>query len=448
MTQHHHNSVRRRDLAVDFARAPRTVLRTFAIALPFALLSVGGCRAAARSFGNSANATAHAEQFFSAIANRYTNVTRGPKYQYARDRLTQYALIPSKVFSDTAVWTGGDAQDLRTLFVAGTLQDGKYHLEAAPSVEPPSALGDARHVILLTRFSKDEYAWETNVDFGIGSIAGSDVAAVLTALWTAAEGRSERDLRADYRSAFPLTAASLGRLFSIDSLTPVAHPDGSTSTTLVTRMHTRELGTRFPLFAKWLEKYAGGSKFHFRLADASGAPWLEIAGSDGRTVFQFRSQHGRPIPLYGPPRSIPESFQLTTDWTMKVKIFTVGVRNLVSELRIVNTPHERGVVITSKREPDWSLPLVTEHLIRSSLRYPFQGNGAVFALSVHDSSGVPSRLVRRAHLGVQESGMMRFLAGLSSHAVSEFDAGAEREQEVFLREVFMALARDVEALAP
>src|SRR6185369_10185916 len=98
--------------------------------------------------------------------------------------------------------------------------------------------------------------------------------------------------------------------------------------------------------------------------------------------------HGRPIPLTGPARPIPESFQLTTDWTMKVKIFTIGVHNLVSEMRLVNTPHERGVTVISKRVPDWSLPLVTERLISSSLRYPFQGNGALFELSIFDSAGV------------------------------------------------------------
>ncbi|MFL5525874.1 MAG: hypothetical protein ACJ79I_05540, partial [Gemmatimonadaceae bacterium] len=156
---------------------------------------------------------------------------------------------------------------------------------------------------------------------------------------------------------------------------------------------------------------------------------------------------GRPIPLTGPARPVPESFQLTTDWTMKVKLFTIGVRNLVSEVRLTDTPHQRGFAVISRREPDWSLPFITEHLIRSSLRYPFQGNGALFSLAIHDSAGAPSRLLRHAHLGVQESGMMRFLSGLSSHAVSEFDAGAEREQDVFLREVFMALAQDVAALS-
>lgn len=444
MTQHALNSARRRGLA-DFALTPSAPLRT-ALPLCIPLLLSLGCKGTARSFGSGAAAVTHAEQFFDAIANRYTNVTRGAKYQHARERLTEGALIPSRVFGDTTIWTGGDAKDIRTLFVAGTLIDGKYRLEAAPSVAPPAALGDARHIMILTRFNKNEYAWDTTVDFGVGSITGHDAAMVLTALWTASEGREEPELRADYRGAFPLTAASLGRLFSIDSLAPVQRPDGSTATTLVVRMHTREIETRFPLFAKWLQKYAGGSKYHFRLGDATGATWLDVAGSKGRTTFQFRSQHGRPMPLSGAARPLPESLVLTTDWTMKVKIFTVGVRNLVSEVHLVRTPHERGFNIVSKREPDWSLPFVTEHLIRSSLRYPFQGNGALFGLAIFDSARVQSRLVRRAHLGVQESGLMRWVSGLSSHAMSEFDAGAEREQEVFLREVFTALARDMSGL--
>jgi hypothetical protein len=443
-----HNSVQRRGLPSEFARRRAAPLpfATVTLALAVALLA-SGCRLAARSFGTGSNAATHAEQLFGAVANRYTNVTRGAKYTYARDRLAQTALIPSKAFGDTAIWTGGDAGDLRTLFVRGTLIENKYRLDAVPSVPPPSALGDARHVILLTRLGKNEYAWDTNVDFGVGSIKGEEAAAVITALWTASEGRSERDLRADYRATFPLTAASLGRLFSIDSLTPVPQSDGSTATTVLLRMHTREIDARFPLFAKWLAKYGGGSRFRFRLADAAGTPWLDVAGANGRTRVSFRSQRGHPIPLTGPPKPVPESFQLTTDWTMKVKIFSVGVRNLVSEFRLTTTPHERGFSVISKRAPDWSLPLITEHLISSSLKYPFQGNGALFSLSIRDSVGAPSRLLRHAHLGVQESGMMRFLSGLSSHAVNEFDAGAEREQEVFLREVFMALAQDVGSLS-
>ena len=195
-----------------------------------------------------------------------------------------------------------------------------------------------------------------------------------------------------------------------------------------------------------LSKYIGSAHYRFRLTDHGGATWLTADGADARLTLRYRSLHGRLVPLTGPARPMPDSLQLLTDFTMKVKIFTVGVHDMVSDFHLTRTPNERSVSVVTRHEPDWRLPLITEHLIRSSLRYPFQGTGVVFALGVRDTApgaGAQSLLNRRSHLAVQESGILRFLAGLATHAVSEFDAGAETEQDIFLRELFLALEADV-----
>ena len=404
-----------------------------------------GCRDVARAFGpSSAAAATRASQLFSAFGERYTNVTREPKYDVARTRIAEAALIPSRVFNDTASWTVLTGSSTRTLFVAAEFSDGKYRFGARKSVDMPHAVAEGRHVIVLNRTGEQQYVWDTDVDFAVGSLTPTDVDAFFTALFAASEHRGEGELRADYRAAFPRTTVALGRLVSLDSLVPVNAADGSTSMTMVAHMEPKRIEQRFPLFAKWLSKYIGSARYRFRLTDHGGATWLTADGADARLTLRFRSLHGRLLPLAGPARAMPDTLQLLTDFTMKVKIFTVGVRNMVSDFRITREPNERSVVIVSRRDPDWSLPLITARLIRSSLQFPFQGTGIVLALGVRDKTpGAQSILNRRSHLAVQESGVLRFLAGLATHAVSEFDAGAEAEQDVFLRELFGALEADV-----
>ena len=406
---------------------------------------LGSCRDVARSFGPStAAAGTHASQLFSAYAERYTSVTRDPKYEIARTRIAEAALIPSRVFNDTAAWTVFPGATTRTLLVAGQFADGKYRFDARRSVDLPNAIAEARHVLVLNKTGDQQYVWDTDVDFAIGSLAPSDVDVFFTTLFAASERRSDAELRADYRAAFPRTTAALGRLVLLDSLMPVNVADGSTAMTMIAHMEPKRIEKSFPLFSRWISKYIGSAKYRFRLTDHAGATWLTADGAESRLTLRYRSLHGKLLPLTGPARAMPDTLQLLTDFTMKVKIFTVGVHNMVSDFHVTRTPNERSVAIVTRREPDWSLPLITEHLIRSSLRYPFQGTGVVFAIGVRDSTpGTQSILSRRSRLAVQESGVLRFLAGLATHAVSEFDAGAEAEQDTFLREVFLALEGDV-----
>jgi hypothetical protein len=129
-------------------------------------------------------------------------------------------------------------------------------------------------------------------------------------------------------------------------------------------------------------------------------------------------------------------------------MFTVGLHNLVTDFVITETPHERAWTIIAKREPQWKLPLITEHLIRSPLHHPFEGAGVIFHLGVRDSADAQTLLERRAHTTVQESAILRFLNSLGSGAMSDLADKTEREEEQYLREVFIALVTDVHAVAP
>jgi hypothetical protein len=124
------------------------------------------------------------------------------------------------------------------------------------------------------------------------------------------------------------------------------------------------------------------------------------------------------------------------------------MRNLATEFIITDTPHERAWTFVARREPDWKLPLITERLIHTSLHRPFEGTGVIFHLGVRDSAESQTLLERRAHATVQESTILRFLNSLGSGAMSDLADRTEREEEAFLREVFVALQADARSLAP
>jgi hypothetical protein len=412
-------------------------------------LSLVGCREAFRGLGSNAGAVIrNADQLFGAMVVRYSQVERDPKYELARNRLNRSALVPSRIFDDSTVWTSEPSPVLRALLVQGTPEDGRYLLAARPNVTRPMRLGESRHIITLARLSPNEYVWDTNVDFALGTVPAPEVGAFTTALLGSAERGSEQELRADYRAATPRTAAALGLLFSIDSIHATPFSDGTSDVTLTIGIHADALKERLPEFGNYVAKYINPAHYRFSLMDRTGAIWFDVQGADRLMRVHYRSAQGRLAPLYGTPRSRPDTLELHVDFTTKLKLFTVGLHNLVTEFVITDTPHERAWTIVAKREPDWSLPLITEHLIRSPLHHPFEGTGVIFHIGVRDSADSQTLLERRAHTTVQESAILRFLNSLGSGAMSDLADRTEREEEQYLREVFVALVADVRAVAP
>ncbi len=158
-------------------------------------------------------------------------------------------------------------------------------------------------------------------------------------------------------------------------------------------------------------------------------------------------QNGVLVSLAGEPRPWPDSLELTSDLSLKIKHFTVGFHNLVTAFVIDNAGHDRAWTLTSRREPEWDLPFATVHLIRTPLRRPFLGEGAVFRISVHDSAGMQTIVGRHTRLDVQESTIVRFLGSLTAHALGDLDAQVEVEEDRFFREGFASLRADLAPLA-
>jgi hypothetical protein len=410
--------------------------------------SLIACSDTLRGAGPSpALAESHADQLFDAVATRFNQVELAPKYDAARVRLAQSALAPSRIFDDTVVWEARPSAALRLLYVSGTMAaNGRYRLDPRPTLTPPAHPGDTRHTIALELLSPSVYRWDTNVELGIGAVSAEEVSILLSTLFRAAEGSNEKELRDDYRAAFPRATTAFGRGFSLDSLRLTPSAIGATSVMLTGGFHPELMRPAYPALASYLDKYLGPAKYHFALADRSGAPLFDVVGRDRSMTIRYRVSKGQLVTLLGPPRPWPDSLVLTSDVSLKVKVFTIGFHQLVTDFVISNTGHDRSWTVTAQKEPGWDLPMLTERLLRAPLRRPFEGAGSMFRMGVRDSTGMQSVLVRRTRLDVQESAIMRFVGSLASHAVGDLNDKVEIEEDRFLHDGFAALQADTRAL--
>jgi len=428
-------------------RVPRIATAGFAAS---AIAALAACSSSFRDIAPTpAQSAAEADQLFESLANRFNAVAIAPHYDAARTKIAKSALVPSRVFDDTSVWEGPLSGAGRRLYVSGTIEDGRYRLDSRPALTPPARVGDTRHTIALTQVAPSIYRWDTQVDMGIGSMSPRGMSVFLNALVAAPHGRTERELRDDYRAVAPRAVAAFGRGFAIDSIRVVPSAGDITNVALTVCFHPETMRSAFPAFAGYLDKYLGPAKYHIALADRAGVPMFDIAGRDRAITVRYRLHDGHVTSLAGAPRAWPDTLVLTADVSLKVKFFTVGFKKLVTELAITESPHERAWTIIAQHEPDWDLPLVTERLIRTPLHRPFEGAGSMFRVAVRDSgTGTTGMTVfeRRARLEVQESAIMRFLGSLGAHAIGDLDGKVEVEEDRFLHDGFVALQADVRAL--
>ncbi len=393
---------------------------------------------------NPAAAESNADQLFEAFRARFNQVEFSPAFDVARKKLTQSALVPSGVFDD-AIWDVRPSPALRMLYIAGNTVDGHYRLDIRPLPTEPARPGDSRHVVSLERLAPSVFRWDTRVDLGLGTATAAEVSGLVSGLLAAPEGRTERELRDDYRAAFPRAMTAFGRGMAIDSLHVVPGAAGTSSVTLTVGFHPELMRQNFPALTDYLDKYLGPAKYHVVVTDRAGTQLMDVSGRDRQLTLRYRVQSGQLTSLFGPPRAWPDTLQLTADVSLKVKVFTVGFHNLLADLVVVNSGHDRGVTLVAQHEPKWDLPFVAERLIRSPLRRPFEGAGTLFRMSVRDSAGTQTVLGRRARLDVQESTIMRFLGSLGSRAVGDIDGKVEADEGRYWREGFTALQADLHA---
>jgi len=401
-----------------------------------------GCTGVPNALGTDRqSAKANADGLFDALAKRFDNVQRTPKFSQARAKLGRYALSPSGVVRDTSVWTTVGTDSTRTLMLSGAHTGTGYVFTPRAATPVPSTTGDSRHIIRLRRRGESEYRWDTSVDHAIGGVRSGEIAEAMTALLASVEGASALGLRADTRALLPRTTGVLGQLFSLDTVRVTLQSDGSRSVLVRFRMDPRRIEKTRPNFAKYLQKYVDPARYRIRL-HRDGVTWLDATGSENTFTIGYRIRGGELVSMAGAPRPMPDSMLISVDFSAKFMIFRVGVSNLVGDFAFVRTDAERGWMMRFRREPDWRFPLAVNHLIRTSLRHPFEGDGITVRLSIRDRVGPQTLLSREAGVAVQESAIVRWLGGLGNSAMSDFAGRAEVEENRYVYEVLTALRLD------
>jgi hypothetical protein len=417
--------------------------RTAALAVALSV-SVVGCQGVPDALGSDRNAArVNADGIFDGLAKRFDNVQRAPKFHHARAKLGRYALSPSRLIGDTSVWTTTSVADSsRTLSLRGTHTPTGYVFTPQPSVPLPAVIGESRHIIRLRRRGESTYEWQTAVDHGIGPVRAQNVAAATTAWIAAAEKRHCCAARGHHEMLFPRSSRVLGELFSLDTVRVTPLADGSSSVFVEFRMHPDRLEKTRPNFARYLEKYVEPARFRVSIRDGHGGTWFDATGAENRFSLSYRSRDGQLLAFSGPARPLPDSAQIVIDFSAKFMIFRVGVSRLVGDFVAVRGDNERGWAMRFRQEPEWHFPLAVNHLIRTSLRHPFSGDGIGLRVTVRDTPGAQSLVSRQASLSVQESAIVRWLGGLGSSAMSDFAGRAEAEENRYVYEVLSALRAD------
>ncbi len=420
-----------------------------AVRFAFLALALSGlaCRGAAPAFGpNLAAARANADEFLYAIGSRFTNIQRPARLIHARQQFGHYALTPSGVFNDTSIWLATGPDSSRLFGNEGEFLIDRYVVRATLSNTSPNALTESREIVRLKKLSGSEYEWYTNVDVALGRIRAQDLSNVIARALAAGEGKSPVAIRADYNASFPRTAATLGRLFTMDTIKTTHDTQGATTYDIAIRLTPETLKATMPNYSAYIDKYISKGRYRLTLTDRAGGRWLEAWAADYYVHFKVRSKDGHFAPLDGPLREMPAALTIRLDMSMRILLFRVGWTNMIGEFNIIDTPRERGWAMRFAKEPEWRLPPSVGYLLKSPLRRPFQGNGIPIRISIQDNPGAQTLLNRRLSLVVRESGILRFLNRLSGTAVGDFLGPSEREANRFNADAFRALRADVSAL--
>ena len=413
----------------------------------FALVASAGCGGAGRSLGaDPREARRHAEDLLTTLAARFGPTDRDPAFETLRPKLARHALVPSRVFSDPSAWTASTVA-AREVSFAGRRggAGGRYHMAVRARPPSPAALADYRGDWRLESLRPGEFEWRAREELAVGDVSPADLSRALTALFLSAETAPPGNAGARVRRELPRAAAALGRLFTLDVLRLAHDADGATAVQVAASIHTETLRREAPLFAKYLDDVIVPSRFSAAAFDDGGRRWWDLDARDSRFTLRLRVHTGDLAPLDGPPRPIPGRLRVRTAFSSRTGLFRTGVRDLDAEVELVRFPGEKGFVARFGRAPEWDLPFLMPLLLRSSLRRPFEGGGAMLSFAAVGHPGGPTLLARHYRVAVKESWILRWIGGFAASAVNEFRRG-EAEADRFTAEAFLALRDDVAAL--
>jgi hypothetical protein len=384
-----------------------------------------------------------------ALADRFGVVELSPEVATTRPRLARYSTTPSRLINDKDMWTSRGEDD-RILEIAGARREGRYALFYRAGASSPRAPGEARHVMRLQILGDDEFRWTSVDEVALGPITVADLDRALTAILLAAERSDFPAARLATRTAFPRASASLSRMFVIDSLRSSRDADGATSVVLAVGLRPGQSERYFKALGPYARKYWVPIRWRMRVEDSLGTRWGDFTKRDSTVVLRFRVKEGSLAPVEAPPQRVGSSLRLTADASVKVGPFRVGVRGLDVRVLRLGSPDHMAMAFRFPTEPDWQLPPLVARLLRSPLRRPFEGGGALMRFGVRTDAqpgDTLSTVWRDIDVTVRESGILRFFGRLGGTALGDFREGAEKEAERLWEESLRGLAEDVKATA-
>lgn len=408
------------------------------------VLSTSACREAPLAFGPTpAAAQSGAGDFFTAWVNRFTGITRTPKTAYIRMNMGAGALIPSRVFADTGLWTAAFGDTARFTEYSAYFTGSRY---AFVDLNPPDRLdniADSYHSTRLRRLSTDEYEWGTVAEFVVGGMPPNALPAVLASALRATEAKGADGVRADYRTSFRRSTTALGRLYTLDSLNVTRDGEGASLISLTVTVDPERLRRTHAALADYLKKYIDRTRMRATFLDRRGTPWVEMNVRNRQLHLRLRSRDGHLAPLEGPVRRLPDELVVRSDFSTRILLFDVGWKNLVTDLTLIRNTTDHAWQLRSTREPQWELPPLTRRFIRTPLRRPFAGPGVNLRVGFRTLPTGQTSFYRRALLQVQESAIIRFIGRLSGHAMGDFYGRSEMDEVSFNRDAFVALRADI-----
>ncbi len=376
------------------------------------------------------------------IQRTYTDVEFTPAVAATSEKLDRSTLVPSAVYTDSSMWTGSEAQIRRFTITGRFLGD---HYVVMPDTAAPVELGASRRDIRLERLTRRDFRWTTLIEQTLGSIATTDLDRAVSTVLAEAARTPGRTLRAMTRTRYARAGAVLGQLVSLDSVDTKQMRDLPTRIRLVMGVHIDQLAVAYPAYANALSRVLAPTRIHCVVTDADNAEWGRIDFDGARFSMDVAAtRDGHFAPLDGPARGMPNSLVLHADVSTKVFMFSLGARDLSSQIELLRAEHTRGWRFTFHQEPTWDFPLALDQLIKSSLARPFADGGARYEIVVSDTVGPQTTLQRRGVLIVEESPIVRSLAGLVSAVTVPFSGDALAEENAFFASILAAIRADVQ----
>jgi hypothetical protein len=376
-----------------------------------------------------------------ALASCFGPNDREPDLDALRPKLLRASLVPSRAFDDETVWTTHEGET-RGLGLRGFRAEGRYRAGVSASPPDPARPGDYQGWLELRRVGPGEFEWSFAEQLGLGPLPVERLSDLVIDTLRAGEASAPGDLRSVLRHLLPRSTSAFGRGFALEALQLDRDETASTTVAAAARLDLESLAEEFPRYASFLRSYVLPIRLGFEIDDGGGVV-TAFEGRDGRFTLRARIRDGRLVSLTGSPRPAPSRVRLRVDLTSRAGPFRYGMHSLEGDVRVVGRPGEKKVEAVFDREPDWVMPFVIKPFLRSSLRRPFEGEGALLAYGIRESGSGMTTVSREYRIAVQESWLVRWIGGNTGDAVASFRESAEAEAERFYGEALLALRADL-----